>query len=169
MGTKAAGEAMRERAGDPERILGQRLRALREDAGLTQEQVAVRMQGAGHPAIRQNTIWKIESGRRPVRVNEAVTLAGILGIPLDGLLADPALDAEGSALWTQLQQVTAERLEAETERDALQAEITRAKEHLAEAGRRWVALDKRERDLRGQWLLARQRARGKEGDDAASG
>jgi transcriptional regulator with XRE-family HTH domain len=163
MTTNTLAEAMRDRAGDPERILGQRLRGLREEAGLTQEQVAARMRSLGHH-LYQNTIWKIEAGKRPVRVNEAVALANILGIPLDGLLRDPALSAEGSALWTQLQQVAAQRLEAETQRAALKAEFAAVKERLAEAGRRWTALDERERELRGQWLLVRHQARGQDGE-----
>ena len=145
---------------DPERILGMRLRALREEAGLTQAQMAERMTGQGFP-MHQTTVAKIEANQRPVRVNEAVMFAAILNLGLPGLLADPELDEEAADLRAQMQQAAVQRLEAETQRASLQAEIAALKERLAEAGRRWTAAEQRERELTGQWLLARKRARGR--------
>jgi DNA-binding XRE family transcriptional regulator len=65
---------------NPERILGQRLRALREDAGMTQAQLAEAMTRWGF-SLHQTTIGKIETNQRQVTVNEGVMLATLLGCP----------------------------------------------------------------------------------------
>jgi transcriptional regulator with XRE-family HTH domain len=80
----------------PERLLGLRLRTLREVAGMTQQQLAARMTQLGF-SMRQTTIAKIEAGQRPVRVNEAVTLADTFGVDISDLLADQVPSNEASA------------------------------------------------------------------------
>jgi hypothetical protein len=62
-----------------EMAAGQALRIARTAAGLTQQQVADRMAGCGYPDWRQTTIAKTEAAQRPLRLNELVALARILG------------------------------------------------------------------------------------------
>lgn len=61
----------------------------REELGLTQMDVATRMTDLGFP-FRQQTIQKIESGDRAVKVEEAHALAGILLSEVDILMMPPA-------------------------------------------------------------------------------
>ncbi len=96
---------MRDRyGGEPERILAAQVRAIREKLGMTQAEVASEMTARGL-GMRQSTIAKIEAGQRPVRVNEAAMLAGILHTSVAELLADPArkgrLDALAAARATE--------------------------------------------------------------------
>jgi transcriptional regulator with XRE-family HTH domain len=69
-----------------EQRVGDRLSALRKAAGLTQEQLADKMRGAGHPWW-QPTVSKVEAGRRAVPSDEMAVLAGILAAPLDWAVA----------------------------------------------------------------------------------
>jgi transcriptional regulator with XRE-family HTH domain len=55
------------------------LRIYREAGGVSQEELAQRMTDRGL-GFSQATIWKIESGQRPVKVNELVALADSLQI-----------------------------------------------------------------------------------------
>src|SRR5580700_10570206 len=65
------------------------VRAYREAGGLSQEELAQRMTDRGF-GFSQATIWKIESGQRPVKLSEAAALANALGIlSLSFLLDDP--------------------------------------------------------------------------------
>lgn len=61
----------------------------REELGLTQGDVAARMSDLGF-AFRQQTVQKIESGDRSVKVEEAHALAGILVSEVDILMMPPA-------------------------------------------------------------------------------
>ena len=74
-------------------IFAQRLRAVRTEAGLTQQQLADRMAATGHK-IHRSTVGKIESGDRPVSVGEAVQFAGALNIPLLELVTIPQMETE---------------------------------------------------------------------------
>jgi transcriptional regulator with XRE-family HTH domain len=144
---------------DPERILGMRLRRLREEAGITQAQLAERMTCQGF-SMHQTTIAKIEANQRPVTVNEAVMLAVILDIPMPWLLADPELDEEASALWDELRKVIADKLEAEREHAELQAARADVTARLSQASSRRLVLEQREQELQGRWRIARQRVAG---------
>lgn len=57
--------------------VGVNLRAYREAAGLSQEELAQRMVERGF-GFSQATVWKIESGHRPIKISEAVALADAL-------------------------------------------------------------------------------------------
>ena len=59
--------------------VGVNLRAYREAAGLSQEELAQRMVERGF-GFSQATVWKIESGNRPVKVSEAVAFADALDL-----------------------------------------------------------------------------------------
>lgn len=64
---------------------GRRLRYLREQAGLTQQQLADVMREAGS-RMHRSTIGKIEAGERVVSVGEAAQFARVLGIDLTQLI-----------------------------------------------------------------------------------
>lgn len=72
---------------DPERIFGRRLREERERCGLGQADLAALITKAGVPVIG-SAISKTESGRRLVRLNEAVAIAAVLGVPLIAMITD---------------------------------------------------------------------------------
>lgn len=55
------------------------VRAYREAGGVSQEELAQRMADRGF-GFSQATVWKIESGQRPVRASEMMALADSLGI-----------------------------------------------------------------------------------------
>jgi transcriptional regulator with XRE-family HTH domain len=72
-------------------IFARRLRAVRNQAGVTQKQLAGRMAARGHKML-QSTVAKIESGERPVSIGEAVQLAEVLGVDLGELITERASD-----------------------------------------------------------------------------
>lgn len=55
------------------------------------------MVNAGYTNWHQTTVGKTEAGQRPLRLNEAVALGGLLGIPLTQLLAPLQVDADAVA------------------------------------------------------------------------
>ena len=62
--------------------IGENIKRLREDAGITQDQLAQRM-NVTHSAV---SLW--ESGKRSMNVKTADRLAFILGVTLNDLLKD---------------------------------------------------------------------------------
>jgi transcriptional regulator with XRE-family HTH domain len=66
-------------------LFGRRLSYLRQQAGLTQQQLADVMREAG-AKMHRSTIGKIEAGERVVSIGEAAQFAGILGIDLKQLI-----------------------------------------------------------------------------------
>ena len=72
--------------------------ARRKAAGLTQEALAGLMQLRGWGNFHQQTVLKIEKGRRGVSLPEAVDLADALGSELAALLTAAALTPEESRL-----------------------------------------------------------------------
>ncbi|MEU1433970.1 helix-turn-helix transcriptional regulator [Streptomyces sp. NPDC005786] len=72
------------------------LRTTRSDAGLSQGKVADAMNAEGF-VFYQQTIAKVESGERPVRLDEATALARILGANLGDVLGAGAGAASPAA------------------------------------------------------------------------
>ena len=70
---------------NPGTAFGRRLRGLREEAWLTQRQLADVMRGAGYK-MHQTTVAKIEAGERAVPVDEAAQFADALGIDLTQMI-----------------------------------------------------------------------------------
>ena len=64
---------------DIDQNIAENLRAYREAASISQEELAQRMTDRGF-GFSQATVWKIESGQRPVRASELIALADSLGI-----------------------------------------------------------------------------------------
>jgi transcriptional regulator with XRE-family HTH domain len=64
--------------------LGANVKQLREVASVSQAELARRMTERGWP-WHQSTVYRVESGRQPMRFEEAVDLADILDVTLDRL------------------------------------------------------------------------------------
>lgn len=97
-----------------EEMLGRNMRRRREDLGLSQGAFAERMADRGFKWM-QTTVYKVELGQRSVRLEEAVAIAGILGVRLDDLIGSDfalgeALDALDAA--TRQSQEAAHALES---------------------------------------------------------
>jgi transcriptional regulator with XRE-family HTH domain len=69
----------------PDVQFGRRLRYMREQAGLTQRQLADLMRAAGCK-MHQTTVAKIEAGERAVSLSEAAEFAEQLGIDLTQMI-----------------------------------------------------------------------------------
>ena len=68
-----------------EKKIGKNIRQLRERAGLTQEQVAARLQTRGCD-ITRSAVAKIEVGQRHLYPDELILLREILGVTFDEIL-----------------------------------------------------------------------------------
>ena len=80
----------------PEKRLGAALKLLRESLGLSQDSVAKSMSDFDH-SWRQTTVAKTEAGARPIRVNEVVDLARVLGTSSVDLMHQVEQDNEDQA------------------------------------------------------------------------
>ena len=159
-GWPAAVERHHERyRGAPERIFAQRLRGCRDELGMTQQQVADRMTRQGF-SMKQTTIAKIEAGQRPVRINEAVALANILGLQLVDLVGDPVASGEVAELDAERRRLVREIIEFEGQVNSLRAAHATTQVQLMEAAERLRQLRQEEYKVSRSLLVARQKARG---------
>lgn len=102
-----------------EELAGRELRRLRAELGWSQEEVARRMAAFGYD-WHQTTVGRIEAAQRPLRLNEAVSLAALFDVPLTQLLVSPTMgidDIDGEIEQTE------EKLAASLE----QLEVERAR------------------------------------------
>ncbi len=116
----------------PEELAGDEVRRLRLARRWSQEEVARRMSAAGHGNWHQTTVGKTELATRPLRLNEAVALAGLFEIPVTQLIAPITLKAEDiqaeldtlEERWAELQAAhrTAQAQHAEAVQAAYQAQ-----------------------------------------------
>jgi transcriptional regulator with XRE-family HTH domain len=121
--------------GEPERTLAAQARAYREKLGMTQAEVARQMSDRG-AVMHQTTIAKIEAGQRPVRVNEAVLLAGILHATLADLLTAPGQpEKRGAAARDAERELLGQLLLAERRLEEHRAVRASAENAVAEAVR----------------------------------
>ncbi|MBB3041140.1 helix-turn-helix transcriptional regulator [Nocardioides soli] len=67
--------------------VGERIRALRMERGLTQTELAERLTDLGLP-MQQQTILKIEKGTRALKLNEGMTVATALSQTLESLIPE---------------------------------------------------------------------------------
>jgi transcriptional regulator with XRE-family HTH domain len=107
------------------------LRALRERGGLSQDEVARRVSERGF-GFTQATIWKIESGQRPVRVSEAVALSEALELPRWHDLTE---EPETSRHHAELTQANRRALQAHSALKAAAAAFLEAQLHVSLAVR----------------------------------
>ena len=71
----------------------------REELGMSQSALARALSGMGIP-FRQQMVQRVESGERPIRLNEAVGMSRILGIPIsDGIEGYSGADQEKMLRW----------------------------------------------------------------------
>jgi transcriptional regulator with XRE-family HTH domain len=154
---------------DPEEVLGRHLRALREKAGLTQQQVADQMRLRGFP-MHRSAIAKIEASdpatRRPVRVNEAVALADVLGVPVADLIVDP--NAQRRRIANSRRREEEEELrEATMQLAALERELQQGHEVLASTQAQVASAQERLRGTQNRvaMLMGRRASRQAEWED----
>jgi transcriptional regulator with XRE-family HTH domain len=76
------------RADEPVALFGANQRRFREAMGWSQSELARRMQEIGWPKYSQVAVSRTEEGARAVRLDEAISLAGLFGRKLQDLL-DP--------------------------------------------------------------------------------
>ncbi len=69
---------------DLEAVVGGRVRALREAQGLSQAQLGQRMGELGFP-MEQPTVYKLEKGARPIRLNELAALCIVFDVPIESM------------------------------------------------------------------------------------
>ncbi|GAA1177838.1 helix-turn-helix transcriptional regulator [Nesterenkonia xinjiangensis] len=64
------------------------MKSERERKGWSQAQFAKELEASGGPTLHQQTVQKIESGTRSVKLTEASAIAKCLGVNVDDMLAD---------------------------------------------------------------------------------
>lgn len=122
----------------PEELAGEELRRLRTARRWSQEEVARRMSAAGHTNWHQTTVGKTELSTRPLRLNEAVALAGLFSVPVTQLIAPITLkpedvQAELDTLEERWAKVQEQYRHAQAERDVAHMDAARADEAAAAA------------------------------------
>ncbi len=70
---------------DTEKKIGKNIRALREQAGMTQEMLAAKLQLRGCD-ITRSAVAKIEVGQRHLYVDEIILIKDILGVSFDEIM-----------------------------------------------------------------------------------
>lgn len=93
-------EEMEEQEPRPDTRVGERVKSLRENAQISQDQVAIEMRNAGFKWSNR-TVWQVETGSRPLRLIEAEALIAVLRTPelrsVDQLLQTPTAEHLASA------------------------------------------------------------------------
>jgi transcriptional regulator with XRE-family HTH domain len=132
----------------PEQLVGRHVRAMRQERGWSQQDVAERMRAYGY-RWSQATVTRLETASRPIRVNELVDLAMLFGVREWDLLS-PQKDFswdDPDALARQIGELVAERLAVKEHLDnqiALAEEAARGRAGIAS---RLRAIDDRLRVL----------------------
>jgi transcriptional regulator with XRE-family HTH domain len=120
--------------------VGRELRRAREDRGWTQRETATRIAALpGYESWHQTTVARIESAKRPLRLNELEMLASLFGVPLETLIGGGAetFDAEIKEVerrlaethakhqetWARLGEIEAEEAGLQAERDTLSGQV----------------------------------------------
>jgi transcriptional regulator with XRE-family HTH domain len=144
----------------PEQLAGRLLASLRKERGWSQAEVARRMRPYGYSWV-QSTVGRIESGERPLRLNELVHVAAMFGVsPLQLLVPNvtPArLEEDIRASEDGRSQVAKQLAEAKAELDNASAHRAGAEERYQRLMRELERADMHLAALRGlDDLLARQ-------------
>jgi len=121
------------------RSVAANLRVYREAAGLSQGELALRMADWGF-GFSQATVWKVEQGRRPVRVSEAAALADVLGLP--SWVALTAAPGSAGARRAGLELAGRRAGEAHERVEDAAAAYLRARAELAAAARQYRAAER---------------------------
>lgn len=107
---------------DPEKLAGRRLRELRTARRWPLREVAQLMRQHGY-TWHQSVVAKIETGQRPLRLNEAIALSNLFGVPLSCLLIDPAGPRDAEEIDALLKEKEALLARAESERQSIWADL----------------------------------------------
>lgn len=67
--------------------IGARLSEVRKAVHLSQSDLASAVARRGHK-WSQATVWAVESGKRPLRLSEAIAIAGVTGVEVGALVPD---------------------------------------------------------------------------------
>jgi transcriptional regulator with XRE-family HTH domain len=84
---------------NPDELFGLEVQAQREEKGWSMTEFAGMLSEAGLTNFHPTTVGRLERGERPVRLSEAVVIAGVLGSKLDDLVVEP-LSGDEDAKWT---------------------------------------------------------------------
>ena len=119
----------------PEQLAGRHVRALRQERGWSQQDVAEKMRAYGY-RWSQATVTRLETASRPIRVNELLDLAMLFDVRVWDFLS-PKKDFswdDPDALARQIGELVAERLEVKEHLDnqiALAEEASRGRAAIA--------------------------------------
>jgi len=78
--------------GTPDELFGLAVKQLRENEGWTMSELATRLSDAGLTNFHPTTVARMERGERPVRLSEAVVIAGLFDLGVDDLVAETRND-----------------------------------------------------------------------------
>jgi transcriptional regulator with XRE-family HTH domain len=81
--------------------VGDRVREARKAAGVGQVELAAAMSTGPDMTWRQSTVTAVETGRRPLRFDEAVALSRELGVTLDWLAGQAPTTEDGLRRWAR--------------------------------------------------------------------
>lgn len=87
------------------KIIGERIRTLRESLHITQEELANQIN------MRRTSITNLEAGRQRIPIDALYTIAGLLGVSVFDLLPENHPDPAISKAFTELREVEQRRLE----------------------------------------------------------
>jgi transcriptional regulator with XRE-family HTH domain len=111
-----------------ERWFGRSVRERREQLGMSQRELAEKVSLYGHTKMDPTAVTRMEKGQRAVRLGEALTIAGILKMPLAALVANRTKEG----LERRIAEIEERRAAAlnhvaglQAEIEALQAEIAK--------------------------------------------
>jgi transcriptional regulator with XRE-family HTH domain len=136
---------------DPEKQIGQRITQLRTELGWSQQKLADQMKALGgrYANWRQGMIDKTEKGLRPLRVNEVVDLAAVLGVPPEFLFGPMVAGLDSAALKAKITETETALQAAERKYD-----IARGQLHRAMTDRSFAESEERETAGRAMMLRA---------------
>ncbi|MGR6091402.1 helix-turn-helix domain-containing protein [Brevibacterium sp. CSND-B09] len=87
------------------------IEAKRDQLGMSQTAMAKALRGRGLQ-FRQQMVQRVESGERPLRLNEALAFAEILGLDFNAAINGPGTEDSDSALRPQFEQKMRETFKA---------------------------------------------------------
>src|SRR4051794_27472994 len=119
---------------EAERQVVARLRATRQAAGLTQQDISDAMVSRGFVRWSQPTVVRVESGGRPLRVAELLTLSEVLGVDPAAVVSAPT-DVTRAAALEVLTNCSGSLDLAVREDQEAQLRLQRARDELAAAER----------------------------------
>lgn len=120
---------------------GKVLKEHREHRGWTQPQMAEKLTEHGVQPMHDTTVAKIEAGTRSVRINEAVAIADLLGVPLDALLGRRSSRDDETALgWAAIHELRDTAKYRATTVRRMRVELSDAVDGVAFAGHQFYAI-----------------------------